>query len=71
MNRQNPAVKSNTGHCFNSIVLALEADVLQGATAQRVIQSAKSLLQGSGTDAQKALSSYSPETQERLRGILA
>lgn len=69
MSRQNPAVTRAHGQCFQSIVLALEADVLQGATAQRAIQSAKALLQGSNTDAQEALSVYSPETQQKLRGL--
>ena len=69
MRRQNPAVMCNSAHCLDSIILVLEADILQGANEQRVIQGAKSLLQASSTDAQKALESYSQETQQKVRDM--
>ena len=65
--RQNPAVIQTASACFIAIAQALEAETLQGATAQRVATAAKKLVQVAGIDASQALSTLSPETQLTVR----
>ena len=52
--------------CFVAIVLALEAETLQGATAQRAAGAGKQLLQTEGIDIAQVLASLSPETQQTV-----
>ena len=65
--RQNPAVIPAASPCFIAIAQALEAETLQGATAQRVATAAKKLVQMAGIDANQAVSTLSPETQQTVR----
>lgn len=52
---------------FLSIALALEAETLQAATAQRVATAAKNLVQMAGIDANGILGTLSPEAQQTIR----
>lgn len=66
----NPAVISAADKVFISITLALEAETLQGQTAQRAAASAKKLVQATGIDADRILNTLSPETQQIIRANL-
>lgn len=57
-----------SNNIFLSIALALEAETLQGATAQRVATAAKNLVQIAGIDANGILRNLSPEAQQTIRG---
>ncbi len=68
-NRQNPAVTASpqvSSQCFVNIAKALEAETLQGATAQRAVAAGKQLLQTAGIDPNQVLATLSPETQRTV-----
>ena len=65
--RQNPAVINAATKAFVAICLALEAETLQGQTAQRAVAAAKSVVQIAGIDANATLATLSPETQQTVR----
>jgi len=69
--RQNPAVVASASPVFQVIVQALEAETIQGATAQRVVAAAKKLVQMAGIDANGILSTLNPETQHNVRAWFA
>ncbi len=50
-----------------AICLALEAETLQGATAQRVTAAGKQLVQEAGIDAGQLIATLSPESQATVR----
>ena len=52
---------------FMFIVQALEAETLQGNTATRIVESAKTLLGAAGLDPAALLQQMSPETQQTVR----
>jgi len=54
-----------------AIVLALEAETLQGATAQRAATAGKQLLQTAGMDTTQVLGTLSPETQQTVASYFA
>ncbi len=54
-----------------AIALALEAETLQGVTAQRVAEAGKTLVQTAGIDANRILATLSPETQQTVRSYFA
>ena len=56
---------------FIAIALALEAETLQGQSAQRAIAAAKRVVQARGFGANQLLSKLSPETQQTLRSFFA
>jgi hypothetical protein len=58
---------SQASKVFIFIAQALEAETLQGQTAQRVVQAAKVLLGGAGLDPAQLLQQLSPETQQTVR----
>lgn len=51
---------------FVLIAQALEADALQGQTANRVVAAAKTLLSTAGVDAGPLLQQFSPAGQQRV-----
>lgn len=55
--------------CFNFIAQALEAETLQGNTAQRIVTSAKNLVAAAQLDANQLLAGMSPETQHTVRAF--
>ena len=65
--RNNPAVRDAASACFVAVAQALEAETLQGATAQRVATAAKRLVASVGSDAAQAVASLSPDTQQAVR----
>ena len=67
--RQNPIVINQAPKCFTFIAQALEAETLQGQTAQRVIQGAKDLLRIAGQDPSQILATLTPETQQTVRAF--
>lgn len=69
--RSNPAVLASAPKAFFSICLALEAETLQGQTAQRVAAAAKHLVQIAGVDADQLLSTLSAEAQHTVRAYFA
>lgn len=56
---------------FHSIVLALEAETLQGQTAKKVAESAKLLVSKTGVNADQILQSLSPDGQATVRSFFA
>lgn len=56
---------------FIAITLALEAETLQGETAQRVAAAAKLLVQLAGIDVGRILVTLSPEAQQTIRSYFA
>lgn len=56
---------------FIAIALALEAETLQGQSAQRAVAAAKRVVQARGVGANQLLSTLSPETQQTLRPFFA
>ena len=71
LDRRNPAVLAAADKAFVDITLALEAETIQGQTAQRVAAMAKSLVQMAGLDANRVLSTLPPETQQTVRSYFA
>lgn len=57
------------GRCFTFIAQALEAETLQGQTAQRIVVAAKQLITTAGLDANQLLAGMSPETQQTVRAF--
>jgi len=68
--RRNPAVASPDGasKAFTSIAQALDAETLQGTTAQKVANAAKQLVVQTGIDADQILRGLGPETENAVRG---
>lgn len=65
---------SQAPRCFKFIAEALEAETLQGTTAQRVVGVGKKLLQtaGIGPDhVSQLLAEMSPETQQTVRAYFS
>ena len=56
---------------FIAITLALEAETLQGDTAQRVAAAAKLLVQFAGIDVGRILVTLGPEAQQTIRSYFA
>lgn len=52
-------------------MLALEAETLQGRTAQRAAVAGKQLLQTAGIDVNQVLATLSPETQQPVATYFA
>lgn len=69
IDQQNPAVAPHAVDLFKAIALALEAETLQGQTAQRVAQAAKSLATTTGIDANAALAGMSTEGQATVKAF--
>ncbi|KAL9130916.1 MAG: hypothetical protein Q9217_001019 [Psora testacea] len=69
--QRNPAVTAMASQCFIYICQALEAETLQGQTAQRVVGAAKQLVQNAGIDATQILAAQSPELQQTVRSYFA
>ena len=69
--RQNPAVSSKAQQIFHNIVLALEAETIQGQTAKKVAESAKRLVEQTGTNADQILGALSPEGQATVRSFFS
>ena len=69
--RQSPPVLAAADKAFVSICLALEAETIQGQTAQKVSSVAKTLVQMAGVDANAILLTLSPETQQTVRAYFS
>ncbi|KAL1301645.1 hypothetical protein AAFC00_005868 [Neodothiora populina] len=69
--QNNPAVLQQAARCFNFIAQALEAETLQGQTAQRVVNSAKTLIAAAQLDANQLLAGMTPETQHTVRAFFS
>ncbi|KAI9797958.1 MAG: hypothetical protein M1833_005014 [Piccolia ochrophora] len=67
IDQQNHAVISQAAKCFVFIAQALEAETIQGATAQRVVAAGKQLLAVAHVDPAQVLATLSPETQQAVR----
>ena len=57
----------NAARCFKYIAEALEAETLQGQTAQRIVDASKRLISAAQLDASQLLSSLTPEAQRTVR----
>lgn len=60
---------SQAAKCFTFIVQALDAETLQGQTANRIVGAAKQLATQTGLDVNQLLASMSPETQQTVRAF--
>lgn len=58
---------SNAAKVFGYIVQALDAETLQGQTAQRVANSAKQLVAATGVNAEQILAGVNPDNQAAVR----
>lgn len=67
--RNHDAVRSKAQQIFHAICLALEAETLQGQTAQKVANSAKVLATNAGVDATSILNSLSPDGQTTVKSF--
>jgi importin-5 len=67
--RSNPAIPPRASQIFTQIVLALEAETLQGQTARKVAEAAKKLVSQnpSAINADAVLSSLTPEGQATVK----
>ena len=64
VDQQNPAVTSQPAKVFKFMAEALEAETIQGQTANRVVEAGKKLVMSTGVDAAQLLASLPPETQK-------
>lgn len=69
--RRSPPVLATADKAFLSICLALEAETIQGQTAQKVASIAKNLVQMAGVDANALLLTLPPETQHTVRAYFS
>lgn len=69
--RQNQAVFSQPAKIFNYVVQALEAETLQGQTANRIVASVKALIQATSTDLSQAAASLTPDQQRTAQAYLS
>ena len=60
---------SKASQCFTYIAQALEAETLQGKTAQLAVDAARKLVQNAGLDANQLLSGLPPDTQQTVRAF--
>lgn len=60
---------AKAAQCFTYIAQALEAETLQGNMAQRIVASARKLVQSTGIDADQLLGTLAPETQATVRAF--
>lgn len=67
--RQNPAVEPKAQQIFHHIVLALEGETIQGQTAKKVAESAKTLVSQTGINADQVLQSLSPDGQATVKSF--
>jgi importin-5 len=67
--RRFQAVEAKAAQCFTFIAQDLEAETLQGQTAQRACASARKLIENVGLDAGQLLASLPPETQGTVRAF--
>lgn len=67
--RQLPSVMQKASQCFTFVAQALEAETLQGQTAQRACAAARKLVETAGLDANQLLASLPPETQGTVRAF--
>ncbi|KAI4109039.1 MAG: hypothetical protein L6R37_000757 [Teloschistes peruensis] len=67
IDESNPAVVAAADKVFLAIVSAIEAETLQGQTAQRVVNAAKRVVQLARLDLNQLKSRLRPETQQTIR----
>ena len=69
--RKNPAVLAAADKAFIAIAYALEAETIQGQTAQRIAGAAKNLIALAGIDANGILATLTPETQQTVQAYFS
>ena len=69
--RQNPAVMQNAAKCFRFVAEALEAETLQGQTAQRIVDSTKRMIAAAQLDGAQVLQGMSEATQRTVQTFFA
>ena len=69
--RQNPAVFAKAAQVFHHIALALEAEMIQGQTAEKVLESAKQLIAATGINPDQVLETLSAEGQATVRSYFS
>ena len=60
---------SKASQCFTFVAQALEAETLQGNSAQRAVAAARKLVQIAGLDANQVLATLPPDTQQTVRAF--
>jgi importin-5 len=65
--RSNPAVTQRAAVVFQHIVQALEAEMIQGQIANKVVASAKQLVAQTGINAEQILQTLTPEGQAAVK----
>ena len=73
VDRQNPAVIAKAQQCFTAIVLALEAETIQGQTAKKIAELAKSLatMPAANVNADSVLAALSEDGQRLVRSLFS
>lgn len=69
--RQNGAVISQPAKVFTVIIQALEAETLQGQTADRIVEAAKRLVQLTNLDINQLASNMTSEMQQTVRAYFS
>lgn len=69
MGRGNDTVRNKAQHVFHQICLALEAETLQGQTAKKVADSARTLATSTGIDGDQILAQLSPDGQNTVKSF--
>ena len=69
--RQNPAVFAKAAQIFHHIAVALEAEMIQGATAKKIVESAKVLVRKTGITADQVLQGLSEDGQRTVRSYFS
>jgi hypothetical protein len=64
--RQNPLIMNNASKIFTYVAQALEADTLQGQTANRVVTATKAMLTAANVNPAPLLQQFSPEAQQTI-----
>ncbi|TGZ80208.1 ARM repeat-containing protein [Ascodesmis nigricans] len=69
--QQNPAVTSRVPQIFDAVVQAIDAETIQGQTAERAIATVKNLLRATGANVQQIASQMPPERLNTVKRIMA
>ncbi|EXJ64887.1 hypothetical protein A1O7_01226 [Cladophialophora yegresii CBS 114405] len=71
IDQENPAVFAKAAQVFHHIALALEAEMIQGATAKKIVESAKVLVGKTGINAEQTLQGLSADGQRTVRSYFS
>ncbi|KAF2018443.1 ARM repeat-containing protein [Aaosphaeria arxii CBS 175.79] len=71
IDQQNPTVINQAAKAFQYVAQALEAETLQGQTANRVVAATKALVQATGVDLAQVAGTLTPEQQRTVQAYFS